>query len=86
MLLDKGQEKNKHGSVKVNSHTLITLGLTDIGLSIFGFIKYQIKDKLYCPRLKMKFILHVIGFIINLFSISVVVVKAVFSNLFGSLK
>lgn len=41
MLLDKGQEKNKHGSaVKVNSHTLITLGFTDIGSSILGF-KYQ---------------------------------------------
>lgn len=57
MLLDKGQGENKRGSVKVNSHTLITLGLTDIGLSILGFIKYQTKDKLYRPLLKVRFIL-----------------------------
>lgn len=32
----KGQEENKHGGIKVNSHTLMTAGLTLIALSILA--------------------------------------------------
>lgn len=35
----------KQGGIKVNSHSLITLGLTDIGLSIVDFVKYQVSGK-----------------------------------------
>jgi len=37
VLRDKGQEGNKHGGVKVNSHTVTPLGETDIGFPIMGF-------------------------------------------------
>lgn len=59
------RRNNKAGSVKVNSGTLITLGLTDIGLSILGFNEYHTRINNIPLLLKVELAPHLIIFNIN---------------------